>query len=360
MHSWNNCRRILCIRADNMGDVIMSGPAIRALKESFNAHITLLTSSAGASICDHMPEIDDVIVNDMPWVKTDMLPSPDNIHQLVEDLRLGSFDGAVIFTVYSQSPLPAALVCLMAGIQRRLAYCHENPYHLLTDWIPDKEPYDLIRHQVERDLELVRTIGAEISDDRLMLTSTDDDWNRASDVLLKHGIARDQPFIVAHPGVSERKREFPADKWVTLLTELRRNIGMPIVITGSKSEMAAASLIHDAVNDESIVNVAGEFDLATFVSTIYHATLVISVNTVTGHIAAAAQVPSVILYAATNPQHTPWKSPSHVLYFPVDVEIRSKNPVINYAMKYFPDEAALYPTTETIVKKAMELLALEV
>jgi ADP-heptose:LPS heptosyltransferase len=356
MHSWNNCRKILCVRADNMGDVIMSGPAIRALKKTFGAHITLLTSSAGASICDHMPEIDDVIVNDMPWVKTEVPPSPENIRQVIEDLRNGEFDGAVIFTVYSQSAMPAALVCLMAGIQRRLAYCRENPYHLLTDWVPDKEPYEFIRHQVERDLALVKNIGAEISDNRLILTSSDDDWYRASDVLAKYGIAYDQPFIVAHAGVSERKREFPVEKWVALLTVLRRHVSTAIILTGSKNEMTLTSMIHDAIGDDSIINVAGEFNLAPFVATIFHASMVISVNTATAHIAAAAQVPSLILYAATNPQHSPWKSPSSVLYFPVNDELQSKNPIINYAMKYFPDEAALYPSTDTIVKKAAELL----
>src|SRR5690606_34299670 len=123
---------------DNLGDVIMPGPAMRALKETFHCRITLLTSSAGVLITPHMDEIDDAIVCDLPWVKSD--PSGKPLTDLIAELKGRDFDGAVIFTVYSQNPLPAALLLCMAGIPRRLAYCRENPYGLLTHWIPDPEP----------------------------------------------------------------------------------------------------------------------------------------------------------------------------------------------------------------------------
>mgnify|MGYP003350186482 CR=1 FL=1 len=62
---------------------------------------------------------------------------------------------AVIFTVYSQNPLPAALFATWAGIPLRLAYCRENPYALLTDWVPEPEPESFIRHEVQRQIDLV-------------------------------------------------------------------------------------------------------------------------------------------------------------------------------------------------------------
>ncbi len=71
-------------------------------------------------------------------------------------MRHGGFDAAVIFTVYSQSPLPAAMLCYLAGIPRRLAHCRENPYALLSDWLREPEPQQRTRHEVERQLDLVR------------------------------------------------------------------------------------------------------------------------------------------------------------------------------------------------------------
>src|SRR4051794_6356296 len=128
IESWQHCKNILVIRADNMGDVIMSGPAIRALKELNTARITLLTSTMAVGIVPLMKEIDDVLVFDLPWVKAKETIASEEIFSLVQLLRKKGFDAAVIFTVFSQNPLPAAMIAYMADIPLRLAYCRENPY----------------------------------------------------------------------------------------------------------------------------------------------------------------------------------------------------------------------------------------
>ena len=50
-----------------------------------------------------------------------------------------------------QNPLPAAFLCRLADVPRRLAYCRENPYQLLTHWAPEREPEKLLRHEVQRE-----------------------------------------------------------------------------------------------------------------------------------------------------------------------------------------------------------------
>src|SRR4051812_3626543 len=132
--SWGRARRILCVRLDTMGDVLMTTPAIRALREAqVGRRITLLTSGPGAAIARLVPEIDEVIAYDAPWLKRGAErrdAEPDRA--LIARLRGMKFDAAVIFTVYSQSALPAALLCYLAGIPRTLARCRENPYALLS------------------------------------------------------------------------------------------------------------------------------------------------------------------------------------------------------------------------------------
>src|SRR5690242_4176949 len=155
---WRDVRDVLCVRLDTMGDVLMTGPAIRAARE--RARVTLLTSSSGAAVADLMPEVDETIVYDAPWVKR---PGGDSEaerpgareRQLIARLARRRFDAAVIFTVYSQSALPAALLCHLAGIPLRLAHCREKPYALLTDWVPEPEPERVLRHEVRRQLDLV-------------------------------------------------------------------------------------------------------------------------------------------------------------------------------------------------------------
>ena len=107
-----------------------------------------------------MPVIDEVIVYDAPWVKNDVVVNDSKReYAMVRKLRRQRFDAAVIFCVFSQNPLPAAFLCHLADIPLRLAYCRENPYKILTDWVPDPEPKKFIRHEVERQLDLVKTIG---------------------------------------------------------------------------------------------------------------------------------------------------------------------------------------------------------
>src|SRR5207249_1178178 len=127
--AWDGAARVLCVRLDTLGDVLMTTPALRALKESrAGRRITLLTSEPGAAAARLVPEIDDVIVYDAPWLKA-TAPRADSRpeYAMAEALRRQAFDAAVIFTVFSQNPLPSAFLCYLADVPLRLAHCRENP-----------------------------------------------------------------------------------------------------------------------------------------------------------------------------------------------------------------------------------------
>jgi lipopolysaccharide heptosyltransferase II len=326
--SWQGCKNILCIRPDNMGDLIMSAPAFRALKESFGAKITVLTSSMAQSIVKHIPEIDDSIIFDLPWVKTESLPDVAVFNEAIAQLKSRNFDAAVIFTVYSQNPLPTAILPYLAGIPCILAYCRENPYHLITDWVPDQEPYERIKHQVERDLDLVASVGAVTKDNSLGLYVNDQLWTEISSSLLKKGFDTSKPWLVLHAGVSEKKRSYPIVLWAET-AKMLINEGYQVLLTGSASELHLTNELQSLIGNGSF-SAGGMFGLDEFICLIKHAPLLLSVNTGTIHIAAAVATKTVVLYARTNPQHTPWKVQCEVLEFEVPAELRSSNQVIAY------------------------------
>jgi ADP-heptose:LPS heptosyltransferase len=339
MQNWNNCKNILCIRLDNMGDVLMSSPAMRALKESFGAKITLLTSSMGKTIASYVPGIDEVIVYDVPWVKTNIQEPSQQFLKTTELLREKSFDAAVIFTVFSQNPLPAVMLAYLAGIPNRLAYCRENPYELLTHWVPDIEPYTSIRHQVRRDLDLVSNVGACTEDEELKLLPP---FNLDEiDIRLKRaGVAIEKPWIIFHPGVSEEKRRYPAASWIKAGRMAVEEFDCQIVITGSTFESQMAEEIKVGIGDRAS-NVAGKFTVRDFIGVIQRAPLVVSVNTSTVHIAAAVGTPVIVLYALTNPQHTPWKAKGIVLPYSVQRSLQSKNEVLRFVNeRYFANNSS--------------------
>ncbi len=201
----NSYKNILCIRADNMGDLLMSSPAIRALKETFNGKITVLTSSMASEIAGYIAEIDDILVFDFPWIKNEKTFLSEDFFKIVDEIKKLQFDAAIIFTVYSQNPLPAAMLIYLAEIPVRLAYCRENPYSLLSLWIPDKEPYSFIRHQVRRDLDLVAHLKATTENEALHLKSSKHNWTELQDKLALLNVNLNKPWLIIHPGVSEKK-----------------------------------------------------------------------------------------------------------------------------------------------------------
>ncbi len=354
--SWSNCNNILIIRPDNMGDIIMMTPALHALKKTFNCRITLLTSSAGSMITPFISCINKTLKYNLPWVKSPDVLNPSDTTGLIKKLKSLHFDGVIISTVYSQNPLPAALLAYQAGIPLRAAWCRENPYDLLTDWIADKEPFSFIQHQVIRELNLVKKLGAKVSDDRLSLQYNKLKCGKSvAKKLSAKGIDYKKPWVIIHPGVSEDKRKYPLELWAQVIKQLQKETAMQLLITGAANELTLAKSICGNAN-KTAYNVAGLFTVEEFICLIDQAQIIISVNTASIHIAAAVRTPVVALYALTNPQHIPWKTPSAILPFSVPKQLKSNNQVVQYVYEKYDEAYIDYPSPSQVIKSALALL----
>lgn len=352
---WTGCKNVLIIRADNMGDLLMSTPAIRAVKETLGCKISVLTSSMGASIANLIAEIDDVIICDLPWVKTNVNLSTIDYFKLIADLKKRDFDGAVIFTVYSQNPLPSVMLAYLAEIPHRLAYCRENPYLLLTTWVAEKEPYTFVRHQVRRDLDLVAQINCLTSNEHLSLQTSDLRWKDILTIFTQIGVDPTKPLIILHAGVSEIKREYSFERWVETGNLLKQNFKCQLLLTGSSSEKNLTDKLSLAIGENSF-SLAGMLNLEEFITLIKHVSLVISVNTSTIHIAAATETPILVLYALTNPQHTPWKAKGEILPFNIPKSLQSKNEVVKYVNEHLFHHELSSPSPINILESAKRIL----
>jgi lipopolysaccharide heptosyltransferase II len=307
--TWKAVRNLLCVRLDSMGDVLMTTPAMRACREAFGCRVTLLTSASGASVARLVPEIDDAMTFAAPWMKP---PTARADEAMIGRLKAGRFDAAVIFTVFSQSALPAAYLCYLAGIPLRLAHCHENPYHLLTDWVPDPEPAATIRHEVQRQLDLVASVGAYASNEHLSFAVP----QAARGVVRALFPRRTQPLVVIHPGASAASRRYPPEQFARAADLVIEETGAQAVFTGDASEEELVRGVQARMARGSL-SMVGRLDLAGLGALIEEADLLICNNTGPAHIAAALGTPVVDLYALTNPQHTPWQVESRVLFHDV-------------------------------------------
>jgi lipopolysaccharide heptosyltransferase II len=262
-----------------------------------------------------MPFVDRVIEYDAPWMKSPAArSSAARDRALVDELRAGQFDAAAIFTVHSQSALPAALAAYLADIPLRLAHCRENPYHLLTNWVPDPEADAPIRHEVSRQLALVEFVGYRPDGEHLSLRVPPAAARRVRAMMERLGITGDR-WLVVHPGASAPSRRYPADSYAAAIRSLGRDHGWRIVLTGSRDEAPLTAHIASLAGPGvEIVDLAARLDLGELSALLARAPVLVSNNTGVAHVAAAVGTPVVVLYALTNPQHAPWGVPSRVLY----------------------------------------------
>lgn len=310
MASWREARRILAVRLDAMGDVLMTTPALRALKAlPARPHLALLTSKAGAAAARLVPEVDEVLVWQAPWMKTRARARPASDRAYVARLAAARFDAAVIFTVYSQSPWPAALATHLAGIPLRLAHGRENPYQLLSDWLPEPEPELCLRHEVRRQLDLVAAVGARTDEERLSLRVPEPVVRRARRRLAGLGLEPGRPWVLVHPGASAPSRRYPRERFAEVVEELAaRGWATVEAVDPRGAEPPIAHPLAPAFVPASLAELAALVSLAS---------VVVANNSGPAHVAAAMGTPVAVLYALTNPQHTPWRVASEVLFQPV-------------------------------------------
>jgi ADP-heptose:LPS heptosyltransferase len=285
-------RRVLAVRADSLGDVLVTGPAIRAL--AARARVTLLAGPDGADAARALPGVERVVVHALPWIaaRPDACDA-ETVTALVDDVRALELDEAVIFTSFHQSALPLALVLRLAGVRRIAAISDDYPGSLLD--LRHRVPADL--HEVERAQSLATAAG---------YPPPPGDHGRLAIRPVSGPAPVAPPYVVVHPGASVAARAWDPDRHRALTRRLAR-ADVPVVVTGSAGERALTSFV--AGSHPLVTDLGGATDFASLATTIANATAIVCGNTGPAHLAAAVGTPVVSLYAPTVPavRWRPWR-----------------------------------------------------
>lgn len=322
---WQTARRILAIRLDNLGDVLVTTPALHAIKHSLpQAELTLLASPVGAQAGRLNPDLDDVIVYQAPWMDPwHKLPQEsDREQRMIATLKARRFDAAVIFSSFRQSPLPAAYLCYLADIPLRLAASIDGPGSLLTT--RHKHP-ERMMHEVERGLDLVGAIGLTTDDTRMVLAVPNAARSSLQARLRTERIG-DGPLVAMHPGCSMPARTYPWEMFAAVAELLVAELGATVVLTGAEDERDLVERVYSRIESKarrSVPPMAGVLPFPEFCALIEAADLTVTNNTGPMHISAAVGTPVVALFALTNPpeQWGPWRVPHRQLYHDVHCRI---------------------------------------
>lgn len=323
---WQQASKILLVRLDNLGDVLVTTPAFHALKSALPAaSLTLLSSPVGAQVGKLNPDINQVIVYQAPWVDPwQTLPQESQREQeMIALLKAEQFDGAVIFTSFRQSPLPAAYLCYLADIPLRAAATLDGVGSLLTT---RHRPAERIMHEVERGLELVGSLGISPAKTDLRLQVPVQAIQEVEAWLADHGLTRHHPLVVLHPGCSMPARTYPWEMYSEVARLLVEQLDASVIITGTEDERGLVEQVQSRVpriEQTRTLASAGELAFPAFCGLIQRADLVITNNTGPMHLAAAVKTPVVALFALTNPpeQWGPWRVPHRQLYHEVSCRL---------------------------------------
>jgi ADP-heptose:LPS heptosyltransferase len=286
---------VLAVRLDNDGDVLLAGPALRALAAGADK-LTLLCGPRGRQAAELLPGIDEIVCWRAPWIDPDPHPvRAQDVQALVDRLAGLAIDRALIFGSFHQSPLPTALLLRLAGVPWIGAISVDYPGSLLD--LRHQVRDDI--HEVERNLSLVQAAGFERpADTRLRVTGT-----VPADI--------PAPYVVVHPGASVPARAWEPERCRELVQALDRRV----VVTGGPGETALTAF----VAGEDGVDLGGRTTLAELAGVIEGADAIVVGNTGPAHLAAAVGTPVVSLFAPTVPpvRWRPWQVEHELLY--VDV-----------------------------------------
>lgn len=297
---------VLVARLDNDGDVLLSGPAIRAVSAS-GARVTLMCGPRGGQAARLLPGVDEVMTFRAPWIDPEPEPvTRAGVDALVDDLAARRLDAAVVLTSFHQSALPLAMALRMAGVGFVGAISEDYPGSLL-DVRHQVEPLDL--PEAERALRVARACGFELpagDDGRLRVRL--DDADRPRDLGLP------SPYVVVHPGASVPARAWEPDRCRDLVARLARH-GHAVVVTGGPAETALTR--HVAGRDG--IDLGGRTSLAGLAHVLRDAQAVVVGNTGPAHLAAAVGTPVVSLFAPTVPaaRWAPYRVPLELLHVEV-------------------------------------------
>ncbi|MFE7629460.1 glycosyltransferase family 9 protein [Kocuria sp. NPDC057446] len=306
--------RTLAVRLDSDGDVLLTGPAVRALAR-LGSPVDLLASPAGAAAAGLLPDVAEVLEYSAPWSGFRPPPvDPAATTALVADLAARGYDLAVVFTSYHQSPLPMALLARLAGIDRVVATSEDYPGSLLDVRHRRADPPGG-GHEVEAALELAVAAGAPEpapADRRLAV-------RRPLPGLPAELSALPGGFVVLHPGASVPSRGLTPEHAGALAAELAA-AGRTVVLTGGPGEReltaaaraaARAAAPRGAAPHGAVLDLAGRTDLPGLAAVLDAAACVVVGNTGPAHLAAAVGTPVVSLFSPVVPAErwAPWGVP---------------------------------------------------
>jgi len=279
----DNIERILIVRTDRIGDVILTLPMAAVLKRHYpQAGISMLIRRYTSELVKNSPHVEDIL-----YVDDEKGPVP--MLRLVEVVKRGNFD--VVFHTHPRFRI--ALLTFLAGIPLRVGTGYRW-YSFLFNRKVYEHRKDAKFHELEYNLHLIRALG--IDDDPGNVNPTIDVSAGMSARVEAHlrelGVKAGEPLIILHPGSHGSARNWSPEKFAELARLLAANKDVRIVVTGGSGEEEIAQEVYSNAGPNAL-KIVDAFSLLEYAAFVKRASLFVANSTGTLHIAAAVGTPVI-------------------------------------------------------------------
>lgn len=279
-------KRILIARTDRVGDVLLSTPVIRAVRQRYpHAYIAMMVSPLTKEILEGNPYLDEVIIYDKDgkhkgWVRS---------LKFSQNLKKKRFDLAIILHPTNR----VHLVTFLAGINRRVGYDRKLGF-LLTDRLKHTKQLGQ-KHELEYNLDVIRYLGIEADEKSLLMPLKQESEQWIEELLKEKEIDRNHKLIAIHPGASCPSKIWPNDRFAAVADRLVvKYAAQIIIVAGPKDTVLANKILHHM--HQAAVNLAGKTSLSQLASLLKRCDLFISNDSGPVHIASALGVPVISIF----------------------------------------------------------------
>lgn len=281
-----DCKRVLVMRTDKIGDVVLSLPVLGALRRRFPAaFIALMVRPYTRALVSNDPCADRVLLYDKQGIGRSLWRTL----AFAGQLRRLRFDCCLVLNPSVRNHI----IAFLAGIPRRIGY-HSKAGFLLTERLPNTK-HRGEKHEVDYTLDLLSPLGIAVQGLRPQIVPDPGMTSWAQDYLAGLGLGGGTPFCMINPGSADPSRVWPAERYAAVADHLVRVRRLPVVITSGKPDAAVARQVLERMA-EPAVDLIDKTDLAQQAALISRCRLFISPDTGPMHIASAFNVPVIALF----------------------------------------------------------------
>ncbi|MBA3609401.1 MAG: putative lipopolysaccharide heptosyltransferase III [Chthoniobacterales bacterium] len=292
---------LLLIQLKRIGDLILTVPAIAALRKEFPAaRVTLVAAHGSRELLPAIPGLDQTLV-----ARGRISDAPQFFA-----VAKGKFDCCLDFSRTDRS----AFLTVLSGAARRITYdtIRREPLRQLSynEFVP---PQVRFVHTIDHHLALLGPLGVHHASRGLRLELPAGAQTRAAEVITQGEI--EDEFVVLHPGSARAEKFWVAQRWAELADRISAEGRLRCVLTGARSRMEQEHIAQIKAHlRHPIVDLSGQLDLLSLGALLQRARLLVTIDSAPVHLAAALGTPQVALFGPTNPFHwRPRTTPAVIL-----------------------------------------------